>query len=202
MPALPGPVRRALALATLACCLGACAYNPSNVVLLPEKGGRDTAVIVTRGDQKTVLDKPYAATRQNAFGSRTYQSNAEEVTAAFGPALAAQPLRLQSFTLYFIEGKDEFNDESKQLIDGVFTAIAKYPVPDIVVVGHTDSVGSATFNDNLARQRAETVRSDLIRRGIAPENIVAYGRGSREPLVPAPAGVAEPRNRRVEIVVR
>ena len=202
MPALGGSARRAIALATLACWLGACAYNPSNVVLLPEKDGRDTAVVVTRGDQKTVLDQPYAATRQSAFGSRAYQSNAEEVAAAFGPALAAQPLRLQSFTLYFIEGKDEFNDESKLLIDGVFAAIAKYPVPDIVVVGHTDSVGSVTLNDNLARQRAETVRLDLIRRGIAPENIVAYGRGSREPLVPTAAGVAEPRNRRVEIVVR
>jgi outer membrane protein OmpA-like peptidoglycan-associated protein len=42
----------------------------------------------------------------------------------------------------------------------------------------------------------------LIRRGVAPENIVAFGRGKREPIVPTPDGVAEPRNRRVEIYVR
>ena len=75
-------------------------------------------------------------------------------------------------------------------------------MPDVVVVGHTDRVGSDPFNDNLARQRADTVRAELIRRGIAPENIVAVGRGSREPIIPTAAGVAEPRNRRVEIVVR
>jgi OmpA-OmpF porin, OOP family len=37
---------------------------------------------------------------------------------------------------------------------------------------------------------------------VAPVNIVAVGRGKREPLVPTADGVAEPRNRRVEIVVR
>ena len=57
-------------------------------------------------------------------------------------------------------------------------------------------------NDALALRRAETVRAMLIARGVAPENIVAVGRGKRELLVPTADGVAEPRNRRVEIVVR
>jgi outer membrane protein OmpA-like peptidoglycan-associated protein len=84
----------------------------------------------------------------------------------------------------------------------VLTEIAQRPVPDIVVIGHTDSLGSDQINDALARRRAETVRAELIRRGVAPENVQAVGRGRREPLVPAPDGVAEPRNRRVEILVR
>ncbi len=84
----------------------------------------------------------------------------------------------------------------------MLSEIAKHPVPDIVVIGHTDSVGSDTFNDALALRRAETVRAMLIGRGLAPDSIVAVGRGKRELLVPTPDGVAEPRNRRVEIVVR
>ncbi len=84
----------------------------------------------------------------------------------------------------------------------MFAEIAKHPVPDIVVIGHTDAVGSDTVNDALALRRATTVRTMLIGRGISPENVVAAGRGKREPLVPTPDGVAEPRNRRVEIVVR
>ena len=182
--------------------VGACAYNKGTVVLLPEKDGRDTAVTVTTGDQKVVLDQPYAGAQQSPFGPRAYQSSAQDVTAAFGPALAAQPARPQSFTLYFVEGKDEFSDESKQVIEGIFAEIAKLPVPDVVVVGHTDRLGSDPSNDALARQRAQTVRAELIRRGIAPENIVAVGRGSREPIFATAAGVSEPRNRRVEIVVR
>ncbi|HEY1458593.1 MAG TPA: OmpA family protein, partial [Casimicrobiaceae bacterium] len=66
----------------------------------------------------------------------------------------------------------------------------------------TDRVGTDPFNDNLARQRADTVRMSLISRGVAPDNVVAAGRGSREPIVPTDAGVSEPRNRRVEIFVR
>ena len=198
---VPRGAARALAIAT-ALVLGACAYNRGMVVLLPEKSGRDTAVTVTTGDQKIVLDQPYAGAQQTTFGPRAFQSNPQDVAATFGPALAAQPARPQSFTLYFVEGKDEFTDESKQIIDSVFAEIAKHPVPDVVVVGHTDRVGSDPSNDTLARQRADTVRAELIRRGIAPENIVAVGRGSREPIIATAAGVAEPRNRRVEIIVR
>jgi outer membrane protein OmpA-like peptidoglycan-associated protein len=46
------------------------------------------------------------------------------------------------------------------------------------------------------------VQAVLVGRGIGADNIVAVGRGKREPAVPTADGVAEPRNRRVEIVVR
>jgi outer membrane protein OmpA-like peptidoglycan-associated protein len=75
-------------------------------------------------------------------------------------------------------------------------------VPDVLVVGHTDSVGSDQYNDALSRQRADVIRAGLIQNGIAPENILAVGRGKRELLVPTPDGVVEPRNSRVEIIVR
>ena len=84
----------------------------------------------------------------------------------------------------------------------MFAEIASRPVPDVLVIGHTDTVGSDAVNDALSRQRAEVVRKALIARGIAAENIVVVGRGKREPIVPTADGVAEPRNRRVEIIVR
>ena len=86
--------------------LGGCAYNTGIVVLLPEKDGRGSAVEVTQGAEKVVLDKPYAATRQWPMGAQAYTSDPKEVEARFGAALAAQPRRAMSFTLYFIEGKD------------------------------------------------------------------------------------------------
>lgn len=191
-----------LAAAALSAWVGGCAYNTGVVVLLPEKDGRDTAVEVKQGSETYVLDKPYAATRQWPLGAQPYTSDQKEVDARFGAALAAQPIRAKSFTLYFLEGQDEFTVESKGTFETVFTEIAKYPVPDLVVVGHTDKVGSDVFNDALALRRAEAVRTALIARGVAPASIVAVGRGKREPLIPTPDGVAEPRNRRVEIVVR
>ena len=190
-----------LASASIALIVVGCASR-GTVVLLPEKDGKPTSVVVRQDGKETVLDKPYAAVHETAFGARPYSSTPEEVQAKFGAALASQPLRAVSFTLYFVEGKDEFTEESKRIVESVFSEIATRPVPDVVVIGHTDALGSDQVNDALARQRAETVRAELIRRGIPPGSIQAYGRGKREPLYPTPDGIAEPRNRRVEIFVR
>ena len=193
---------RALLTAMLCLTLASCAYNRGTVVLLPVKDGGETSVVVTQDGRQTVLDKPYAAAQQTAFGTYTYQSSADDINRQFGAAMAAQPARPARFTLYFIEGKDELTYESSQTFEGVLVEILKRPVPDIVVVGHTDRVGSDPYNDNLARQRAETVRGELVKRGVVAENVATAGRGSREPLIDTAAGVAEPRNRRVEIYVR
>jgi outer membrane protein OmpA-like peptidoglycan-associated protein len=192
---------RVVVIASLAAAIAACAPR-ATIVLLPEKDGRKTAVTVTQGKDNVVLDEPYAAVKTTAFGPKPYQSNPQEVEALFGPALAAQPARPAKYVVYFVENKDEFTDESKQVVDAIFTEIAKRPVPDVLVIGHTDAVGTDQVNDALGQQRAEAVRAELIRRGIAPGNIVASSRGKRDPSVQTPDGVPEPRNRLVEIVVR
>ncbi|MGH8852189.1 MAG: OmpA family protein [Casimicrobiaceae bacterium] len=181
--------------------LGGCASR-GTVVLLPEKDGRRTAVAVREGDRELVLDEPYAAAKLSPLGPRAYRSSPQEVQAQFGAALAAQPGRAAAFTLYFVEGKDEFTDESKQEVDRILAEIARRPVPDVLVVGHTDLVGTDPFNDALGQQRAEAVRAALIRLGVPADDIRAISRGKRAPAIPTAEGVAEPRNRRVEILVR
>jgi outer membrane protein OmpA-like peptidoglycan-associated protein len=191
-----------LAAVVLAAFLGACAHQTGTVVLLPEKDGRATAVTVKQGDKEVVLDKPYAAAQTRTDGPRGYTATPQEVEAKFGSALAAQPSRPNAFTLYFVDASDQLTDASKQVLAGVLADIAKHQVPDIVVIGHTDTVGSDTVNDALALRRAQTVRALLIAQGLPAESIVAIGRGKRELLVPTADGVAEARNRRVEILVR
>lgn len=188
--------------AWLALLLAACAAPQGSVVLLPDRDGKAASVVVTQGSQQVELTQPYAAARLTSGGPQAFKSSAQEVQAQFAAALVAQPLPPTRFTLYFVEGKDEFTDESKNTIDGVFAEIAKRPVPDVVVIGHTDTVGSDVANDALSRQRAEVVRNALLARGIAVDKVLAIGRGKREPIVPTADGVAEPRNRRVEIQVR
>jgi outer membrane protein OmpA-like peptidoglycan-associated protein len=194
--------RRAACAVVALCLLGACAQKGTTVILLPSQDGAKAAVVAKQGETEVVLDRPYAAVKPSAQGLEPYVSNPQEVQAKFGPALAAMPGRPASFTLYFVEGKDEFTPESKLIVDNVFSEIAKRPVPDVVVIGHTDTVGTDRTNDALGLQRAEAVRAELIRRGVAPGNITAISRGKRELMVPTADGVAEPRNRRVEILVR
>jgi outer membrane protein OmpA-like peptidoglycan-associated protein len=198
-------VNRSLAgaLLLLAALLGGCAATPQgSVVLLPDAQGRDTAVLVRQDGGELLLDKPYAAAQLTSRGPQPAQSGAAQVQQQFGAALAARPQPPLQFTLYFVEGRDEFTDASKRAFDGVLAEIAQRPVPDVLVIGHTDTVGTDAFNDALSRQRAEVVRRALVARGIAEQNIVVAGRGKREPIVPTADGVAEARNRRVEILVR
>ena len=181
--------------------LAACA-PVTNVVLLPEAGGKSTAVAVTHDDKQVVLDQPYAAARDGATGLTTYTTNEAEVKALYGGALGAQPARAKSFTLYFVEGKDVLTDASRKEVDQTLAEIAQRPVPDVLVVGHTDTVGSHAVNDALARQRADLIRNELIRLGVPAANVQVIARGKRAPVVPTADGVSEPLNRRVEIIVR
>ena len=194
---------RTLAALLLAAVLAGCAIKPQGtVVLLPDAQGKDTAVTVKQAEGELLLDKPYAAAQLTSRGPLKATVSADQVQAQFGDALAARPLAPAQFTLYFIEGKDEFTDESRRAIDSVLAEIARRPVPDVLVIGHTDTVGTDAFNDVLSKQRGEVVRKALLARGIQIENVVVVGRGKREPIVPTADNVAEPRNRRVEILVR
>jgi outer membrane protein OmpA-like peptidoglycan-associated protein len=173
-----------------------------SVILLPEKDGRATAVTLTQGERRVEIATPYAGARTSAAGPQGFTSDAQAVRERFGAALDAQPPRPTSFLLYFTEGRDTLTEESRAVVEKVFSEIAARPAPDIVVIGHTDTTGSQATNDTLSLQRAETIRRELIGRGIAAQNVIASGRGERELLVPTPDNVAEPRNRRVEIIVR
>jgi outer membrane protein OmpA-like peptidoglycan-associated protein len=172
-------------------------------VLMPDQEGKSGALTVESGGHRAVLDRPYASARVTepgrvAAGAVTEQ----EARQAFGAALEAQPARPTSFILYFLEGRDELTPDSRQLLGRIVDEIARRPAPEIVVIGHTDRVGAVPFNDALSLRRAERVRDELVKVGIAADRIRVEGRGEREPLVPTPDEVAEPRNRRVEINVR
>lgn len=172
-------------------------------VLMPGPDGKTGALTVESGGKQAVLDQPYAAARVKERGRVEAGSVTEpEARQAFGAALEAQPGRPTSFLLYFLENRDELTPDSRQLLARVVDEIARRPAPEIVVIGHTDRVGPVPYNDTLSLRRAERVRDELVKVGIAAERIRVEGRGEREPLVPTADEVAEPRNRRVEISVR
>jgi outer membrane protein OmpA-like peptidoglycan-associated protein len=195
-------VLRRVAIVAIVALVAACAAPKEQIVLLPNPSGLETAVVVSQGERQVMLAKPYAAARLRRGGPESFASNAQDVQTRYGAALAAQPLPPAQFTLFFVDGKDELTDESRQIVDGVFAEIAKRPIPDVIVIGHTDTVGSDAANDLLSRQRADVVRAGFVARGLATDKVLTVGRGKREPAVATGDGVAEPRNRRVEILVR
>jgi OmpA-OmpF porin, OOP family len=193
----------ALAAAVLASACASQPVAPALFAVLPAPDGHVGAIVVHRDGESRVVDTAYGAERLRADGSlEAAQLSPEEVKAQFGSTLAALPGAPATFTLYFREGSDELTPRSRQELDHVFAEIKRRPLPDIVVIGHTDTVGGLRYNDRLSLARAERMREMLIELGIPPERIQARGRGKRELLVPTEDEVSEPRNRRVEINVR
>ncbi len=176
---------------------------PSLFVVLPSSDGHVGQIVVRGAGEPQVIDKPYGAQRAMGDGSlQPRQLTEAEVREAFGATLAALPGKPASFTLYFLEGRDELTTESRVELDKVFGELRRRPLPDILVTGHTDTVGGLAYNDRLSLARAERLREMLVALGIPADRIQAAGRGKRDPLVATDDNIAEPRNRRVEISVR
>lgn len=180
--------------------LAGCASE--RIVLLPSADGRPGAVVVRDALGEHLLDQPYAASVRRLWDNQVYQSSPEEVQKHFAAALAAQPARPRSYMLYFLEGGDELTPESQADFVRVRSEIVERTAAEVMVIGHTDRVGSVAANDALSLKRAEAVQALLVAAGIPADKLEVAGRGEREPLVPTADEVAEPQNRRVEINVR
>jgi len=169
------------------------------VTVLPSADGHIGVVVVERGKDKQVLNQPYATTRN---GEAVEVRAVSTVKQEFAATLQAQPARPTIFLLYFVTGTDELTEESKADLQRILDELKQRPVPDVYVIGHTDTVGELRGNDQLSAQRAETAKGFLVGIGIAADRIQTAGRGKREPIVPTGDNVDEPKNRRVEINVR
>ncbi len=171
------------------------------VVVLPSADGHVGMVVVQRGNERHVLNQPYAVSK--AGEEKVTQASAEDIKQSFGNTLVALPSPPAKFTLYFETGTDELTETSKMDLQRVLEELKKRPVPDIEVIGHTDRVGDLETNDALSKLRAQTVKGILVVvGGIMPDRIQVSGRGEREPIIATEDNVDEPLNRRVEINVR
>jgi outer membrane protein OmpA-like peptidoglycan-associated protein len=183
--------------------LSACAGPREYFSVLPDRDGKVGQMVVTpREGAPLTLDKTNLNAAVRGGEAAPAKMSEAQVREMYKEALDAQPMAPVHFLLYFVEGGDTLTAESQRELEKILAEIKKRPAPDLIVVGHTDRVGSIADNDRLALRRAEKVRTQLVAQGLAEENISASGRGEREPLVPTADEVAEPRNRRVEILVR
>jgi outer membrane protein OmpA-like peptidoglycan-associated protein len=176
---------------------------PELVVVLPSADGHVGTVVVERDGERVVLNQAYASSRiAGTSGPQVVKLPEPEVRQVFANTLTALPERPLSFLLYFVRGTDALTEDSKGELGRMLEEVSRRTAPDVLVVGHTDTVGAPQKNDKLSLQRAQRVKADLVRKGIATSRVQASGRGEREPIVQTRDGVDEPRNRRVEINVR
>lgn len=115
---------------------------------------------------------------------------------------APAPEIQRSFQVFFDFDKSTVTDAAAAVIKAAAAAIKAGNVVQITVTGHTDTVGSAKYNQALSERRAASVKSALIAEGVASGEITTLGVGKTGLLVPTADGVREPQNRRAEIVLQ
>ena len=86
-------------------------------------------------------------------------------------------------------------------LDKVAEILQRYPRTQIVIVGHTDSVGSEQYNLNLSHRRAIAVADYLVSQGVAAARLGTEGRGEMEPIASNDTAAGREQNRRVELFV-
>ncbi len=101
-----------------------------------------------------------------------------------------------------------FRSGSFELLPGARERLAKvsgivlaYPSLHVAIEGHTDSVGSDEYNQNLSERRAEAVRDYFVQQGISSSAVEARGFGKSEPIASNDTAEGRQQNRRVELVL-
>jgi outer membrane protein OmpA-like peptidoglycan-associated protein len=204
-----GPIVSTIA----ALALAACAQPPKpppppvpvyseRVILLPNRDGTPSALVIERPTGTVVLTTPFESVELVPGAERRALVETNTVEQRYGDILEAQPAQPFTYLLYFDTGTTRLSPRSQASLGPITEKIRTFPAPQVAVIGHTDRVGTESFNEVLSMRRALAVREMLMGLGIAPGAIEVSGRGEREPLVPTGDGVPEERNRRVEMRLR
>ncbi|MFL5336472.1 MAG: OmpA family protein [Geminicoccaceae bacterium] len=133
-----------------------------------------------------------------------YAFNAAAPAPGAGAAVTPPPVReeARTYLVFFDWDRADLTDRARQVIAEAAQATTRVQVTRIEVGGHTDTSGTAAYNQALSVRRAQTVANELVRLGVPREAITVQGYGETRPLVPTADGVREPQNRRVEIILR
>lgn len=123
------------------------------------------------------------------------------------PVVAAKPavpqkVTFQAETLFDFD-KSIIKPEGRSRLDGFITSLngsgAKYDT--VIVIGHTDSIGSDAYNMRLGLRRAEAVKAYLISKGIDSRSVRTNSKGESEPIADNRTAAGRAQNRRVIIEV-
>ena len=110
-------------------------------------------------------------------------------------------IKVKIENLFFATNKTYILPQSEQAMSDLANFLLENATVKIHVVGHTDAVGTDEANQILSEGRANSVRNDLIKRGVAAERITAEGKGEKEPVADNDTEEGRQLNRRVEFTI-
>ena len=104
--------------------------------------------------------------------------------------------------LLFDSGSSSLHPGAYDRLRSLARTLNNYPESQVIIKGHTDSMGRESFNQRLSEERADRVRSFLISEGVAPSRITALGFAESFPVATNSTDTGRAQNRRVELEIR
>ena len=200
------PIRTLIVLSIcIVALLPACAARKSLVVLLPDPDGKAGTIELSNKGGSQIISEAQKASEVRSFDAVPEAPVAMEeskIREIFGDALAAQPPAPEHYLIYFESNTSELTPESLKTLEDIFAGLKRIKPVEVSIVGHTDRVGTGESNFRLGLERANLMKSILISKGIDAGVIEITSHGEDNPLIKTEDEVAEPRNRRVEIIMR
>ncbi|HQE81491.1 MAG TPA: OmpA family protein [Candidatus Hydrogenedentes bacterium] len=190
----------------LLCVAAGCAKTPrANFYLVPDPEGRVGEVTVTNQAASVTLNKAnetVAAMRVDQAFKESRMATSEEIETKFGDALALVPPPPKGFNIYFHTDSSKVDADSLPMFEQVLAEVRQRDSHDISLNGHTDRTGEADWNMKLSLERANAVKVLLVEQGVSADYLTIEYYGESKPVIPTEDNVSEPKNRRVEVVVR
>ena len=185
--------------------LAGCGHPRDLVVLMEDPQGKTGQIEVTSAAGSQTLAESGSAT--GVSGSEEtprapFQIDSTDIDAIFGAAIKARPVLPASFTLYFELDSSTLTATARLEIAKIVSEAKRRPVSEISIFGHADRTGSNAINLRISLERATVVRNTLDAAGLRGATYIVEFFGDRDLLIPTAPGVAEPLNRRVEVIVR
>ncbi|MDO5608423.1 MAG: OmpA family protein [Capnocytophaga sp.] len=103
--------------------------------------------------------------------------------------------------VYFDTNKSDVNAASQATLNKLVSVLQEYPETNVVVVGHTDSTGSDTYNMTLSEKRAKSVTNYFIQKGLTASRFTTQWFGESQPEYDNATPEGRAKNRRVNVVI-
>ena len=198
-------MRRNLFVLLVLLIISGCATVKDTIVLVQDADGKvGQLTVTTKGGAKrlTVPNTMVEVTGSGKSPSDPKKIDQSRIDSLFTDSIKALPLEPVSFLLYFLNNSTKLTAESKSFIPEVLSLVNKRDFYEISIIGHTDTTGNDKYDMRLSSARSKAVRDALLSHGIRSDQMELRYHGKRDPVVRTGDNVREPRNRRVEVVVK
>jgi outer membrane protein OmpA-like peptidoglycan-associated protein len=197
--------------------LGGCATNPyqgehartaTGATIGAGAGALLGRAVAGQGDRTTgvLLGAAVGATVGGLVGRQMDQQEAELRRQMQGTGVEVQregdTIRLQApESITFDTNRADVKPQFRPVLDQLAMSLNQYGDTLVRVEGHTDSTGSATYNQTLSENRAQSVGSYLMQRGVDGRRVETVGYGLTRPIADNTTEYGRAQNRRVEVLI-